>query len=172
MRLLREKAKIKTSVYVSLILLACFLLPIAPQRMAVSISSSWWTHFSFLFFHADLIHLLANCYAFYYFYSTWLYGRYTLAVSCSIAILSSFFADSITPTLGFSGVVFALIGINGAYYTSRSYFISSGIILAIGLLLPFINGLMHLICFCVGVVLSYAYKTIAPYIDEYRRINS
>ena len=172
MRLLREKAKIKTSVYVSLILLACFLLPIAPQRMGVSVSSPWWTHLSFLFFHAGFIHFLANAYAFYYFYSTWLFRRCTLPISIFIAILSSFLAVSTAPTVGFSGVVFALIGINGAYYTSRSYFISSGIILAIGLLLPFINGLMHLLCFILGFIAAYLYKHLAPYIDEYRRINS
>lgn len=172
MRLLREKAKIKTSVYVSIILLACFLLPIAPQRMGISVSSPWWTHLSFLFFHAGFIHFLTNAYAFYYFYSTWLFGRCTLPISIFIAILSSFLAVSTAPTVGFSGVVFALIGINAVYYMSTRYFVSVSIVLGTGFLWPSFNSLMHLVCFILGFIAAYLYKHLAPYIDEYRRINS
>lgn len=111
-----------------------------------------WPHLWFPFFHANIFHLAANI--------------LTLAMlrcevrdilpAYAVAVIASFFAVASVPTMGFSGVLYVLIGMQTGIFRGRVtlpkvWFFA---FLLAGLFLPRVNGLLHIVCFASGALIQ------------------
>ncbi len=75
--------------------------------------SSVLTHFTYVFNHAGVLHLILNCVAFYMFVRTlriFISEEITLIGSYTIAVFASFYSEHNLPTVGCSGMIYAMAG--------------------------------------------------------------
>lgn len=104
-------------------------------------------------FHANMIHAVLNIFcilqlAFYYRMSRWfLLASYIIAVTAPSCLIEG--------TLGFSGVIFAALGLYSMIVT-RGWVIAAHVALYCSLTALFscVNTLLHLYCYAVGFVCS------------------
>ena len=104
-------------------------------------------HFVYPFCHANIFHLLANLVCFWMIpCESHLLISYLCAVLCSF--LPCFCSE---PTMGFSGVLFAVVGISwGRCHRFVDMIWKNKLFLIIPLFLPNVNGLLHVYCLVVG----------------------
>lgn len=139
-------------------LLLIFLLPVNTQSVAASSTSTWWTHFIYIFFHANVFHLAANLYALWFIRAQ----RSRFIISCFIAIIVSFITPY--PIVGFSTVIYSMWGMNMLQYSRNTWLIFLAINL-ITILLPGIGWIAHFSAFSLGLFYSYLNQLS----NEYRR---
>lgn len=104
-------------------------------------------------FHANMIHAILNIFcilqlAFYYRMTRWfLLASYIIAVTAPSCLIEG--------TLGFSGVIFAALGLYSMIVT-RGWVIAAHVALYCSLTALFscVNTLLHLYCYAVGFVCS------------------
>lgn len=104
-------------------------------------------------FHANSIHAILNIFcilqlAFYYRMSRWfLLASYIIAVTAPSSLIEG--------TLGFSGVIFAALGLYSMIVT-RGWVIAAHVALYCSLTALFscVNTLLHLYCYAIGFVCS------------------
>lgn len=123
-------------------------------------TKDFWPHILYPFFHANIFHLLGNLLA------LWMMKcKPYLLISLAIAILCSFIPSFVTePTMGFSGVLFAMVGISwGLIGRFKDMCKKCGPILLITLLVPHMNAYIHAYCLLFG----YLYGTLR--IDDFIR---
>ncbi len=111
-------------------------------------------------FHANIFHLLANCWAVFIIRRADWIPAYAIAVPCAIP-----FAHS---TVGFSGVIFAALGIIYGRYPSKLFWWAVAIVL-ITALIPSVNAAFHLICMFAGFIAGYAYEITRLYVKDRNR---
>lgn len=112
------------------------------------------------FHHANIFHLLANCWSVYLIRRADWIPAYFIAVLCSIP-----FAET---TIGFSGVIFAALGMLYGKYPSKLFWWASAIVLVTGLL-PNISALFHFINLIAGFVVGYCYQMTKLYVNYRNR---
>lgn len=107
------------------------------------------------FFHANFFHALCNVWcllaiAFYYNIEDWeLLLAYIIACTVPSVAMSS------QPTVGASGICFALMGIVLYKVARKRYYLPWIIpIVAVGFIIPGIAAGVHLYCFAVGITIS------------------
>lgn len=140
---------------VALLVMSFFNAPVALAPHC-SISARMAYHF----FHANFFHALCNVWcmlaiAFYYDIDDWeLFLAWIIA-----ATIPSLFITA--PTIGFSGICFALMGIV-FYKVARKRLYLSWIIpiVAIGYFIPGMAATIHAYCFIVGIATSIVYSSI------------
>lgn len=123
---------------------------------------STWQRFTYMFSHANIIHLTLNWLAFYVLAE---YVKLTpfLFTPYIIAVLATFGSEMSLPTVGLSGVCYAMLG-TSCYYaegTSRwriiiAFIFSNGFMLIGG----HINVILHTLCFVYSIITSYIYERI------------
>ncbi len=117
------------------------------------------SHFTYMFQHINIIHLLLNSFS---FIVVWIALQkhvkhlYILPMFL-IAFVASFlpYASFATPTVGVSGVVYAMMGILALYLRKKNlaiFLLSVLIALIISYFVPNSNFFIHLYCFLGGVV--------------------
>lgn len=113
------------------------------------------------FYHANLLHAILNAWCllsivFIYDTSIW---RLTLAYIIAVTIPSLFL--SVIPTVGLSGVVFALFG-SISFEVGRKLYYQLWMLayLAIGFLFPNTNAWVHLYCYIVGLLVALLNKPV------------
>ena len=136
-----------------------------PQRGYVSGCEDIPGHYLYMLSHANVWHLTGNLFV------LWLMkGKLHLPSSLLIAVLASFVPavgtvwDGFVPsgvTLGFSGVLFAMIGINWGIYVGDARYQRSAVsdfcikvlpFALVGVLIPHVNWCIHLYCLLAGFV--------------------
>lgn len=124
-------------------------------------------HFVYMFFHANIFHLAGNALA------AWFTFRKPCRIAAAylVAVLCSFISYSDMPVMGLSSMIYALIGFNTVLmrYPLKAK-ITLALALSLGLLLPNINGLLHILCFSLSFATAYIYKRIKSLSDDYRHI--
>lgn len=107
------------------------------------------------FFHANVFHALINVWAllvvvFYYDVALWkLLAAYAIAALVPSMILSD------TPTVGLSGLCWALFGMISFNVVRRWYWQAwMAAFLALGMIIPNIHGLLHLYCYLAGLLVG------------------
>lgn len=111
------------------------------------ITECWDNHLLFSFSHANIWHLLANIFC------LWMIPcRLHLMTSFLLAVLCSFLPCFISePTMGFSGVLFSIVGISwGRVGRFKDMLLKNKWFLIIPIFIPHVNAFIHLYCLIAG----------------------
>ncbi len=113
------------------------------------------------FFHVNVIHGALNvwcllCIVFYYDVRIWrILLAYIIAVSIPIDTLGSLVGGLDVPTVGLSGVIFALFGQLSFEVRRKLYYQAWMLVyLSVGFIFPSSNGWIHLYCYAAGFALA------------------
>ena len=131
----------------------------------VSLTSGWWTYFTYNFVHISFLHWLSNSIVFYIYYRVLSRKDYYVLFPLCTAIpaLAAFLAVQNTPTCGFSSVIYIITGYYIVIYGKR---ILKPLILITfsfaftALFAHGINTLIHVYSFGFSFLLSMLYKEI------------
>lgn len=107
--------------------------------------------FTYQFSHANIFHLAGNCLTLYYVYYNRVFSSLKTLLICYAISVVAFQTNSV----GFSGVIFAMIGIIYGSCMTLKNTVTISISLLMGFVLPHISGLLHLNCFFMGFAASY-----------------
>ena len=141
---------------IALVLLVGSLLYI-PDWYAVGVFKDCplWSRLGYSLFHASFLHALLNVWCFLsilflYNIKVWhILAAYAIAVAVPSFVLSS------TPTVGFSAVDYALLGIVATMVGRKVYYnLCIGIYILVGFLFPFVAGWLHLYSYVAGLVVG------------------
>lgn len=139
------------------------------QQLGYSTQSPLYTHFTYMFQHANIIHLIINTYSY-----TTLFNKLSATIpplrlatyTYSAALITSFCSAHPTPTVGASGMIMALLAIyitlpilgkkltivsQKRFYTWVTFTLLTATITS---WLPAINALNHLFAFITGTLLA------------------
>ncbi|MDR0973797.1 MAG: rhomboid family intramembrane serine protease [Prevotellaceae bacterium] len=137
-----------------LLLVSCYLL----------FDSLYTNPMIYMFFHKNIFHLLGNCF--------WLLFIPNLKRNILPAYVIAVSASILTPeyTVGFSGVLMALVGINLSdnrfigRKCSRFLLVLSAVTFGLSFLLPNVASFVH----AFSIVLGYLYSIIRRIFNDYR----
>lgn len=132
------------------------------------LNSPWWTHITYIFSHINLLHLFLNSFVIFGLFKTLqrIYNKWHLSLWVFfIAILMSFLSEYELPTVGASGMAYALVGIMIGLVVKKQlifakrinlYIFSIGI--TIGVIVSYFKGTsniaLHLLCLVSGFLVS------------------
>lgn len=143
-----------------LLAVACVAVSMAytPEWEAVGLSHTcgWAQRFVFSFFHASLFHAVLNMWCLlsvvFLYPVSWLH----MLIAYAIAVVTPACFAGTVPTVGFSVVYFALLGIVSFMMERKLYFHSCmGICLLTGFFIPQVNGLVHLYGYIAGIFVGF-----------------
>ena len=133
-------------IFIALCLLLSLINWIHPI-MGYTATSGLYTHFTYIFAHANIFHLAINLFVFWKLYD--MVGKYSFMVSFLIAAVMSFFAIMSVPTVGASGLTFAMLGM---FYLIQplkwEYYLYNLIIIVIALFI----GYYAFFCLCICTI--------------------
>lgn len=145
------------TLYITLliILLMAFIIPLH-ANMAVSPSAPTYSHFVYMFGHANFIHWAVNSWCLLMVHRQFSFHRLLAAWLCSV--LLSFIYYPALPVLGASVLISFFMGFTAPwlYRRKRLAFCQMLLLLLIGCLLPHIAGIYHLILFALGFIYAKA----------------
>ena len=116
--------------------------------------SGFWEHVLYPFSHANIFHLLANVVCVLALLPR--FGWMELLFGYLVSVLSSFLPCFCSePTMGFSGVLFALVGESwGVVGRFKEMLMKNKWFLLIPMFLPHVNGFIHLYCLLGGYLVG------------------
>ena len=144
------------------ILLVTYLIP----NSGYYYGSPIWTHFTYMFAHANLLHLICNLYALYICISK----RINLFHVYIIGVAVSFIAMNNIPTVGASSCVYVMLGIN-VYGAKRKTHLIAVCAVLLGFLMPNVNAWIHVYSYILGMTYYAILIHIRMYNDDSQRIN-
>ena len=145
------------TLYITLliILLMAFIIPIHAY-MAVSPSAPTYSHFVYMFGHANFIHWAVNAWCLLMVHRQFSFHRLLASWLASVAL--SFLYYPSLPVLGASVIISFFMGFTAPWFYRRKRlaFCQMFLLLVIGCLLPHIAGIYHLILFAIGFIYAKA----------------
>lgn len=151
-------AKIATLVIAPLLIILS-LFDINLHSVGVATGDSIGHYVTYHFFHANIFHALVNswCLLGIAFYQELTIRR--LLIAFLFATLLPSCTVSETPTVGLSAVCFTLLGMSTFQVSNvRKYVGYMAFYIIVGILLPMVNGWVHLYGFAIGSLYSYVVK--------------
>ena len=161
-----------TKLYITAIavcIMAC-LIPIAPL-MAVSVGSPFYTHFTYQFAHAGIMHWLINAWALLVLHNILSLPRlavaYTVSVLITFSPLSSFLSpltSHLSPLLGSSVITCFFFGFLAPYFWRKGEKLTASMMLAlilVGFFIPGMAALPHLLMFLSGIAWFFIERLVA-----------
>lgn len=151
--IITKKSSAKTNFLIKT-LLTCVSLAVfiaRPDNAGFFPGSSFVSHLTYSFCHANIFHLAANLVV------LWsLRNRICLCASLFAAVLASFLPTYVSqPTVGLSGVIFAAIGImwgkTGRFWDSCCVVMP---FIVLTMLMPGVNGILHLWTYMIGFIIG------------------
>ena len=151
-----------------------------PLSKGTSEAEGFWIgiipHLTYMFLHAGIIHLLINSFS---FVSAWIIMKrfyrkgYFYVVPFALAFLTSFIPLCIfdKPTVGVSGVVYAMIGMILPYFNFKKtylFYLSIALSLIVSFFIHSSNFYLHLFCFIGGVLFTVFYKYFTIPVSPFR----
>ena len=108
------------------------------------------------FFHASLLHAALNAWCFVSILFLYDLSWPQVAVAYIIAVVAPDFALSSVPTVGLSGVCFALLG-SIAFQVKRKRYYNAcmALYITLGFLFPLVNGWLHLYSYVAGLFVGF-----------------
>lgn len=160
---------LQTKIAITSVLTLIYLSGIPTQSYGFYTEAPWWTHFTYLFFHGSLIHLACNIYALWFCLNERTYPkRILIPILYAITVASSFVYISDQPTVGISGAIFAMLGINLVRVPTRINILYMVVILISGFVIPQIAGSIHLTSFLIGCTIAIFTQNIKRFKHDYR----
>ena len=164
----KKKAAKVTSLLVS-ILVFCFSLQDIADWSAVGIFTGCGLgcRLSYPFYHVGILHALLNAWCllsvvFIYDISLWrLCLAYAISISYPVNTLAYLGVEALDPTVGLSGLVFALFG-SISFEVGRKVYYQLWMLayLIIGFLFPNTNAWVHLYCYLAGCMVALLNKPV------------
>lgn len=122
------------------------------------------------FFHANILHAVLNVWCllslvFIYEIKIWrMLLSYLIAITIPIGMLSSIVGGMLFPTVGLSGIIFALFGTISFEIVRKWYYQGCMVCyLLVGFLFPNTNAWLHLYCYLFGFLIALMNKPIKVY---------
>lgn len=145
------------TLYITLIILILMVFAIPfHSLLAVSPTSPLYSHFVYMFGHANLMHWAINAWCLLMVHR--LFRLHRLLASWLGSVALSFIYYPSLPVLGVSVIISFFIGFSSPwlYRFKRLEFWQMIILLCIGCLMPHIAGIYHLILFLLGFIYAKA----------------
>ena len=155
-----KEAQVAALVYVTAaIILQC--APISPDSVGLLPGAQFYRRFTYVFFHANWLHLAVNCWALLSIMFLcrvnvpMLLASFAIAASYPINALAFLYQVPVLPTLGASGLCYALLGRLSLTVSHKLRYLLWMIpFLSLGFIFKVSNGWLHLYCYLLGVILS------------------
>lgn len=145
----------KPSSFLAKLVFSILCLVCVPWHIGFYEGCPWQNHLIYSFFHANIFHLAINLIV------LWsIRNKLQPLQALAIAIFASYLPMYVSePTMGLSGFLFASFGLMWGK-TGRWLDAIKKAMPFIGctMLLPNVNGLLHLYAFCIGFVVQYIIK--------------
>lgn len=175
--------KSSTYMFVSFIIgvsLYCWICNINVYGYGYSDTTDYINRFLYMFYHSNILHLAFNCIAVFSLIEAisneTIFGRWFIILSSVvIGFLGTFGSECELPTIGMSGVAFALIGMRTYYYRNRLWVIVVIETLLLQIIVPFftsINVQVHSLCFIYGIGLMFIISKVKLYLKRKRNEKS
>lgn len=152
-----------------IIVVSLVMLVLTPFKgvLAISADSPWYTHITYMFAHANILHWAINAYALVLLHH---HITLTAVVTAVVTAVGISFLPVSSPLLGASVITFFFVGTLATrlYRYNSTAFWQCIIFLIVAFFLPAIAALQHLIAFLIGM----AYHTISNLIQSYRTFYS
>ena len=146
----RRKEEIVLSTVIIAVITFCYFA-FDNSKMGYFNGSKFYTHFTYMFAHSSILHLIVNSYVVYVSMNKNILPlKELIAVSTTIAILASFITASVAPTVGISGILFVIIGFSYALRPTRLNTLYMILWFCIAAISP-MNTMLHLVCFLTGL---------------------
>ena len=133
-----------------------FLLPIPMESVGIRAGCPFWVRLVYPFFHANILHYAVNSWALlsvvfiYDITPSRLLTCYVVAALVPVGLL-----ELTVPTVGFSGVLYALFGsLSFSVRKKWLWQIWWAMFIALGFTSVATNGWIHLWCYALGVVIA------------------
>lgn len=158
--MVREKNAKIASLALSAGVILIYIFGVAIEEHGISVGASFMQRISFHFFHASILHVLLNVWVF--LSVMFLFDLSLLSLVTAYVIGSLFPCDTLyewfsldvllLPTVGLSGVCYALLG-RASFMVQRKWYYQAWMwfYLGIGFLFPNVNGWIHLYCYLAGM---------------------
>lgn len=150
--MVQEQKKKYLYVVIAVLLLLVFV-PVDTDSVAVSSASPWFTRFTYQFFHANIFHVLLNCWCLLIIDKV----RHITAMRMLVCFLVSATIPcfSTVGTVGFSGVCYALMGFLFWTLHRKLFFLvySFGFIAITALFNT--NAVLHAYCLIVSLIIGF-----------------
>lgn len=128
------------------------------------------TTFTYQLMHANIFHLLCNCWCIYSVINDRLINRYIIIPVIFISGMAAYIAVSpALTTIGFSGALLAMTGINIAQVPTRRNWITMSALFALWFFIPVMSFGVHLASFTTGLCTGYSVILFKRY-DRKRNI--
>lgn len=153
-------------ILVVFVFVLCFILIPNQSTHGFRIGCSWTSYLTYHFFHVNVFHLITNCMACYFVlkYLSRFGNVFVVLVSAFvIATVCAALSPCVLPTIGASGIIYAIIGMQSTIICGLKtkaiipYFLIVFAWLFIGFFIH-VNALLHLGCFFFGYVFWIIYK--------------
>lgn len=132
------------------------------NEIGFAIGSPWWTHFTYSFQHASILHLVINTLVFINVFrvmESFLPWRVLLPAIYFIATCASFVSVQSIPTVGASGMIYAMFGMmsvivlfnSSTWKQKRVFFLSISFMLLFSFFNKSSNFEVHALSFILGI---------------------
>lgn len=126
----------------------------------------------FPLFHANVWHLIVNCYAACVCLNArMLRWRLLLPFLLAASFAASWVSNMSAPTVGASAAIYAMMGLNMSGCRKWKYWGFMAMGLAVGFLLPSVNGVVHVATFAVGFAAGWTILLYRRLCDDHRAVN-
>ena len=142
---------------IEIVLFACIclvlmLLDVDAHTIGIFDGCQWWQRLTYQFFHVSVLHLAVNIYV------MWLcVTRFSLSntmIACSYIASAIVPTYTAVPTIGASGIVYALLGVINTMVVKKWRY-AAWIAIYIGICWLFnTNAVLHLTCYVYGLILG------------------
>lgn len=128
---------------------------------------------TYSFFHASLLHLVINCLGVWTIFAPSRRGKLLhLVVGSLIAVLV--YPLALRPVLGFSNILFAVLGmrtpsLGSSWWKRKEVLIFIAVNIAT-LFIPRISAVTHIAAFACGMLVAALRRSIEPYLSDVRRL--
>lgn len=142
-------------------------------ELGFAIDSPIYTHLTYMFQHASVIHLVMNSISFFFLWDLCerRIGRlHTIGITITSALLASFVSAEELPTVGASGMIYALIGVCLSHevykWIKEKKIVNEALIIAAGVLLGMLfsafsetsNTMLHAAAMLLGYLFAYSLR--------------
>lgn len=118
------------------------------------------------FMHANIFHLLLNCWAVRSIVRGEIMPPCVLAVVAVLLGWVGFLCGG--NVVGFSGALYAMLGIQWKIFGTKTNVIVTASVFALGIILPGLAFVAHVLPFCLGLAVGWAYNMIKNFNYETR----